>query len=158
MLGTLLVSTLIVENLLDGLAGRNSLTGDEVLSEILDTVGRGPANIDLDTDPNAATFLGIAAANVAGLLPYVETSTASVAATFTAAFAMFVGINLIAFSVKKIPLVSHALPSGIPLVIGPFRILIEIVSYAARGRSLGIRLFANMTAGHARLKILGSFT
>lgn len=156
--GTLLVSTLIIENCLDGLAGRNSLTGDEVLSDILDTVGRGPANIDLDTDPNAATFVGIAAANVAGLLPYVETSTASVAATFTAAFSMFVGINLIAFATKKIPLSSHALPAGIPLAIGPFRIAIEIVSYAARGRSLGIRLFANMTAGHALRKILASFT
>jgi len=156
--GTLLVSTLIIENVLDGLAGRNSLTGDEVVSEIRDTVGKGPANIDLDTDPNAATFVGIAAANVAGLLPYVETSTASVAATFTAAFSMFVGINLIAFSVKKIPLSSHALPAGIPLAIGPFRIAIEIVSYAARGLSLGIRLFANMTAGHALLKIRASFT
>lgn len=148
----------MIENVLDGLVGRNSLTGDEVISEILDTVGRGPANIDLDTDPNAATFVGIAAANVAGLLPYVETSTASVAATFTAAFSMFVGINIIAFATKKIPLSSHALPAGIPLVIGPFLIAIEIVSYAARGRSLGIRLFATMTAGHARLKILASFT
>jgi len=158
VLGTLLVSTLIIENVLDGLLGRNSLTGDEVVSEIRDTVGRGPANVDLDTDPNAATFVGIAAANVAGLRPYVETSTASVAATFTAAFSMFVGINLIAFAIKKIPLSSHALPAGIPLAIGPFLILIEIVSYAARGLSLGIRLFANMTAGHALLKILASFT
>jgi ATP synthase subunit 6 len=152
------VSTLIVENVLDGFVGRNSLTGDEVRSEIRDTVGRGPANIDLDTDPNAATFIGIAAATVAGLLPYVETSTASVAATFTAAFSMFVGINIIAFAVKKIPLSSHALPAGIPLIIGPFLIAIEIVSYAARGLSLGIRLFANMTAGPALRKILAAFT
>lgn len=156
--GTLLIATLIVENLLDGFVGRDSLTGDEIFSEVMDTVGRGPANIDLDTDPNGATFVGIAAANVAGLLPYVETSTASVAATFTAAFSMFAGINIIAFAVKKIPLVSHALPAGIPLVIGPFLIAIEIVSYLARGLSLGIRLFATMTAGHAPLKILASFT
>jgi ATP synthase subunit 6 len=156
--GTLLLSTLVIENVFDGLFGRNSLTGDEIFSEILDTVGRGPANIDLDTDPNASTFVGIAAANVAGLLPYVETSTASVAATFTAAFSMFAGINIIAFAIKKVPLSSHALPSGIPLAIGPFLIIIEIVSYMARGLSLGIRLFANMTAGHALLKILASFT
>lgn len=88
----------------------------------------------------------------------METSTASVAATFTAAFSMFVGINLIAFAVKKIPLTSHCLPSGIPLVIGPFLIAIEIVSYAARGLSRGIRRFANMTAGHALLKIRASAT
>lgn len=156
--GTLLVSTLIIENVFDGIVGQNSLTGDEIVSEVLDTVGRGPANIDLDTDPNAATFVGIAAANVVGLLPYAETSTASVAATFTAAFSMFAGINIIAFATKKIPLSSHALPSGIPLVIGPFLIVIEIISYAARGLSLGIRRFANITAGHALIKILASFT
>lgn len=157
-IGTLLIATLVIETFLDGIVGRNSLTADEVVSDALDTVGRGPANIDLETDPNGATFVGIAAANVAGLMPYLETSTASVAATFTAAFAMFVGLNLIAFAIKKIPLTSHAMPAGIPLVIGPFLIAIEIVSYAARGLSLGIRLFANMTAGHALLKILASFT
>jgi len=152
------VATLIVENVLDGMLGRNSLTGDEILSGLLDTVGRGPANVDLDTDPNGATFVGIAAANLAGLLPYVETRTASVAATFTASFSMFLGINIISFAIKKIPLSSHALPAGIPLVIGPFLIVIEIVSYLARALSLGIRLFANMTAGHALLKILARFT
>jgi ATP synthase subunit 6 len=154
----LLIATLVIETALDGLVGRNSLTGDEVLADGLDMVGRGPANVDLETDPNGATFVGIAAANVAGLLPYLETSTASVAATFTAAFSMFIGLNLIAFAIKKIPLVSHAMPAGIPLVIAPFLIAIEIVSYAARGLSLGIRLFATMTAGHALLKILASFT
>lgn len=156
--GSLLIVTLIVETSLDGLIGRTSITGDIVLAEGLDLAGRGPANIDLETDPNGATFVGVAAANVVGLLPYLETSTASVAAAFTAAFSMFVGLNLIAFAVKKIPLTSHAMPAGIPLVIAPFLIAIEIVSYAARGLSLGIRLFANMTAGHALLKILASFT
>jgi ATP synthase subunit 6 len=124
----------------------------------MDMIGRGPANIDLETDPNGATFVGIAAANVAGLLPYLETSTASVAATFTASFAMFVGLNLTAFAIKKINLTSHAMPAGIPLIIAPFLIAIEIISYGARGLSLGIRLFANMTAGHSLMKILASFT
>jgi len=154
----LLIATIVIETFFDGLAGRNSITADEVVSDIFDVVGRGPANVDLDTDPNGATFAGIAAANVVGLLPYLETSTASVAATFTAAFSMFVGINIIAFAIKKIPLTSHAMPAGVPLVIGPFLIGIEIVSYLARGLSLGIRLFANMTAGHALMKILASFT
>jgi len=150
-----MVATLLIETVADGLVGRNSLTADEVVADALDTVGRGPANIDLETDPNGATFVGIAAANVTGLLPYLETSSASVVATFTASFAMFTGLNIVAFAIKKIPLVSHAMPAGIPLVIGPFLIAIEIVSYLARGLSLGIRLFANMTAGHALMKILG---
>jgi len=154
---TLFILTFLVENLLDGFVSQTSLTGRELVSDTLDTIGKGPANIDIDIDPNSATFVGIAAANIIGLFPYIETSTASVIAAFTAAFSMFIGVNLIAFAIKKLPLISHTLPTGIPLIIGPFLIIIEIVSYLARGLSLGIRLFANMTAGHALLKILISF-
>ena len=35
--------------------------------------------------------------------------------------------------------------------------LIELVSYFARAISLGVRLFANLTAGHTLLKILSTF-
>ena len=35
--------------------------------------------------------------------------------------------------------------------------MIELVSFAARAFSLGIRLFANMVAGHTLLKILSTF-
>jgi len=38
----------------------------------------------------------------------------------------------------------------------PFLILIELVSYLARGISLGVRLFANLTAGHSLLNIIAS--
>jgi F0F1-type ATP synthase membrane subunit a len=50
------------------------------------------------------------------------------------------------------------LPSGAPLAIAPFLILIEAVSYLARALSLSIRLFANMMSGHALLKILIGFS
>src|SRR6266702_1929519 len=36
-------------------------------------------------------------------------------------------------------------------------VLIELISYLARAFSLGIRLFANMVAGHTLLKILSTF-
>jgi len=50
------------------------------------------------------------------------------------------------------------LPSGAPLVIAPFLIVIEFISYIARVLSLSIRLFANMMSGHALLKILIGFS
>ena len=50
------------------------------------------------------------------------------------------------------------LPSGAPLGIVPFLILIELVSYSARVFSLAIRLFANMMSGHILLKIFGEFS
>jgi len=41
--------------------------------------------------------------------------------------------------------------------MAPFIILIEFVSYVSRAVSLGMRLFANMFAGHSLVKILMSF-
>jgi F-type H+-transporting ATPase subunit a len=48
-------------------------------------------------------------------------------------------------------------PSGTPLALLPLLVLIELVSYIARAGSLGVRLFANMTAGHTLIKILSTF-
>jgi F0F1-type ATP synthase membrane subunit a len=50
------------------------------------------------------------------------------------------------------------LPSGAPLAIMPFLVIIEAVSYIARVFSLSVRLFANMMSGHALLKILIGFS
>lgn len=44
-----------------------------------------------------------------------------------------------------------------PLALVPLLVLIELLSYSARAFSLGVRLFANMCAGHTLLKILSTF-
>jgi ATP synthase subunit 6 len=48
-------------------------------------------------------------------------------------------------------------PSGIPNIIMPLVIFTEILSYAIRSLSMGLRLFANLMAGHTLLHILASF-
>jgi F-type H+-transporting ATPase subunit a len=45
----------------------------------------------------------------------------------------------------------------VPLVLLPLIVTIEFVSYLTRGLSLGIRLTANMFAGHTLLKIISTF-
>lgn len=96
--------------------------------------------------------------NLIGLLPYQSTATSYIAVTFTLSFGMFIAINIIGAVVNGPKLLGHFFPRGVPVLIGPFLVLIELVSYIARGFSLGIRLFANMLAGHALLKILASFS
>lgn len=54
-------------------------------------------------------------------------------------------------------MLNHLLPNGSPLAITPFIILIEFISTLSRVVSLAVRLFANMTSGHALLKILAGF-
>ena len=48
-------------------------------------------------------------------------------------------------------------PSGTPLALIPLLVPIELISYLARAFSLGIRLFANITANHTLLKNLSGF-
>jgi F-type H+-transporting ATPase subunit a len=61
-------------------------------------------------------------------------------------------------------LVLHALkfftlfaPEGTPLALVPLLALIELISYIAKGLSLGIRLGANLISGHLLLLILAGF-
>jgi F-type H+-transporting ATPase subunit a len=44
-----------------------------------------------------------------------------------------------------------------PLALVPLLVLIELISYLARAVSLGVRLFANIMAGHTLMKILSTF-
>ena len=48
-------------------------------------------------------------------------------------------------------------PSGVPILILPLVVLIEIISFLSRPISHSVRLFANMLAGHITLKVFGGF-
>ena len=48
-------------------------------------------------------------------------------------------------------------PSGVPAVLLPLIVVIEIISYLSRPISLSVRLFANMMAGHTMMKVFGGF-
>ena len=104
------------------------------------------------------TFFMIAGLNLVGMVPFAFTVTSHIIVTFSFSFILFVGINIRAMVDKKLAFFSLFLPSGAPVVIAPFLILIEIISYIARVFSLAIRLFANMMAGHTLLKILIGFS
>jgi len=96
-------------------------------------------------------------ANVIGMVPGVETTTSDASLTFMLSIATIVTITLLGFSLHSIRYVTLLYPTGTPTVMAPFIILIEFVSYIARAVSLGMRLFANMFAGHSLVKILMSF-
>ena len=48
-------------------------------------------------------------------------------------------------------------PSGVPGVLLPFIVVIEVLSFISRPIWLSIRLFANMLAGHITLKVFAGF-
>lgn len=103
-------------------------------------------------------FFTVLIANLVGMIPYSFTITSSFVVTFFLALMHFVGINHLAVVKHQWQTADLFLPSGAPLLIAPFLIFIEAVSYVARVFSLSIRLFANMMSGHALLKILIGFS
>jgi ATP synthase subunit 6 len=95
--------------------------------------------------------------NFSGLLPYAQTITSQMLFTLLLSGTTMLIVWGHAFMNNKMMMFNHFLPEGSPLVIKPFIILIEIISTLSRIISLAVRLFANMTSGHALIKILASF-
>jgi len=103
-------------------------------------------------------FFFIFIANIFGLIPFSFTLTSSFIITFFLAATHFIAINIISVYKDGWKFFSLFLPSGVPIFIAPFLVLIELISYIAKVFSLSIRLFANMMSGHALLKILIGFS
>lgn len=103
------------------------------------------------------TFMFLCLSNLLGMLPYSMTVTSHLILTLFLSLAFFIGSNIIGICYHRQSFFSLFLPEGVPLLIIPFLILIEYVSYISRIFSLAIRLFANMLSGHILLKILISF-
>jgi F-type H+-transporting ATPase subunit a len=102
-------------------------------------------------------FMFVLFANMFGMIPYSFTVTSHIIVTF--ALAMLVMGVVIGYGVYK-----HGwhflrlfVPSGIPKVLLPLVVGIEIISFLSRPISLSVRLFANMLAGHITLKVFASF-
>jgi len=102
-------------------------------------------------------FMFILFANLIGLLPYSFTFTSHIIVTFAMAITVFLGVTVIGIVRHKLHFLSFFMPAGVPVVMAPILIPIEIVSYLSRPVSLSIRLFANMMAGHTMMKVFAGF-
>ena len=103
------------------------------------------------------TFLTVAMSNLVGMIPYSFTITSQLAVTFTFGAATFIGVNIIAARQHGLHFLSFFLPKDAPIALWPLLVTIELISYFFRVVSLSVRLFVNMMAGHALLKILAGF-
>ena len=102
-------------------------------------------------------FIFILIANLNGNIPYGFTITTSAAVSLGFSCMIFLSVTLLGLFRHGIHFFSFFVPAGTPLALVPLLVLIELISYFARAVSLGVRLFANMVAGHILLKILASF-
>ena len=102
-------------------------------------------------------FFFILIANLTGNVPYSFTITTSIMVSIGLSFTILIAVTILGLSIHKLHFFSYFVPSGTPLALVPLLVLIELVSYLARAFSLGIRLFANVVAGHTLMKILATF-
>jgi len=103
-------------------------------------------------------FMFIVLMNLFGIVPYTFSPTAHIAVTFGLSLSIFLGVTLLGMVNYGANYFSMFMPAGSPLVLAPFMIVIELVSHTAKAVSLGVRLAANITAGHILFAILSGFT
>ena len=102
-------------------------------------------------------FMFVLTANLLGLFPYFFTTTSHIIITFALAM-LVIGIVIIyGFAKHGLRFLKLFVPSGVPLVLMPLVVAIEVVSFVSRPVSLSVRLFANMLAGHITLKVFAGF-
>ena len=99
-------------------------------------------------------FFFILISNLVGNVPYQYAVGTSVIVSLGLSVTIFMGVTLLGLAKHKLHFFSFFVPAGTPLALVPMLVLIEFISYIARAFSLGVRLFANLVAGHSLLKIL----
>jgi len=105
-----------------------------------------------------ALFLFIATMNIFGLVPYTFTPTAHIVVTVGMSFSLILGVTLLGLNLHGSSYISMFMPAGSPMVMAPLLVVIELVSHSAKAISLGVRLAANISAGHLLFAILSGFT
>ena len=102
-------------------------------------------------------FMFVLFCNMFGMIPYTFTVTSHIIVTFVLAAFIFIGVTIIGFIKHGFGYLKLFVPSGVPVVLLPLIVVIEIISYLSRPISLSVRLFANMMAGHTMMKVFGGF-
>lgn len=127
---------------------------DLVAKTVIDTAGsQAKAHIPFVF----SIFIFILFGTLIGLTPMKETFTTHLIITGALALIVFVYIIVVGLRLNGMSFFRQFLPEGTPLWLAPLIVLIELISYLARPITLGVRLFANMFAGHMLIKLFADF-
>nr|YP_010274287.1 ATPase subunit 6 [Cuscuta japonica]UJP67926.1 ATPase subunit 6 [Cuscuta japonica] len=131
---------------------------DFVPNPVNEQIGGLSGNVKQKFSPCiSVTFTFSLFRNPQGMIPYSFTVTSHFLITLGLSFSIFIGITIVGFQINGLHFFSFLLPAGVPLPLAPFLVLLELIPHCFRALSSGIRLFANMMAGHSSVKILSGF-
>jgi F-type H+-transporting ATPase subunit a len=90
--------------------------------------------------------------NLLGLVPGMTTATGSILVTGTLAVTAMIWYHACGVAEQGVvTYIKNIVPPGLPLWLLPLMIVVELVGHLAKPFALMVRLFANMTGGHAVL-------
>nr|ALU86195.1 ATP synthase F0 subunit 6 [Rastrelliger kanagurta] len=94
--------------------------------------------------------------NMLGLLPYTFTPTTQLSLNMGLAVPLWLATVLIGMRNQPTESLGHLLPEGTPTLLIPVLIIIETISLFIRPLALGVRLTANLTAGHLLIQLIAT--
>nr|QKI36940.1 ATP synthase F0 subunit 6 [Podargus strigoides]QOL12091.1 ATP synthase F0 subunit 6 [Podargus strigoides] len=94
--------------------------------------------------------------NLLGLLPYTFTPTTQLSMNMALAFPLWFATVLTGLRNQPSTSLGHLLPEGTPTLLIPALIMIETTSLLIRPLALGVRLTANLTAGHLLIQLIST--
>nr|BAK22957.1 ATPase subunit 6 [Paedocypris progenetica] len=94
--------------------------------------------------------------NMLGLLPYTFTPTTQLSMNMGLAVPMWLATVIIGMRNQPTIALGHLLPEGTPVLLIPVLIIIETISLFIRPLALGVRLTANLTAGHLLIQLIAT--
>nr|ASO95893.1 ATP synthase F0 subunit 6 [Scarus psittacus]ASO95895.1 ATP synthase F0 subunit 6 [Scarus psittacus] len=101
-------------------------------------------------------MLFIFSLNMMGLLPYTFTPTTQLSLNMALAVPLWLATVLIGMRNQPTIALGHLLPEGTPGPLIPVLIIIETLSLFIRPLALGVRLTANLTAGHLLIQLIAT--
>nr|YP_009311494.1 ATP synthase F0 subunit 6 [Tampichthys ipni]BAV70397.1 ATPase subunit 6 [Tampichthys ipni] len=94
--------------------------------------------------------------NMLGLLPYTFTPTTQLSLNMGLAVPLWLATVIIGMRNQPTIALGHLLPEGTPIALIPVLIIIETISLLIRPLALGVRLTANLTAGHLLIQLIAT--
>nr|UBD04604.1 ATP synthase F0 subunit 6 [Sillago ingenuua] len=94
--------------------------------------------------------------NMLGLLPYTFTPTTQLSLNMGLAVPLWLATVIIGLRYQLTTALGHLLPEGTPTLLVPVLIVIETISLFIRPLALGVRLTANLTAGHLLIQLIAT--
>nr|UOF71072.1 ATP synthase F0 subunit 6 [Amphiprion ocellaris]BAV14469.1 ATP synthase F0 subunit 6 [Amphiprion ocellaris] len=94
--------------------------------------------------------------NMLGLLPYTFTPTTQLSMNMAFAVPLWLATVIIGMRNQPTHALAHLLPEGTPTPLIPILIMIETISLFIRPLALGVRLTANLTAGHLLIQLIAT--